>query len=541
MPPQPSGGTPRAPEPASPSALTDAFESVPAVRPYPPAGPLHTVFTPGAEAKALELAALDEVIGARKADSKVYPAGLNPYRIEYAIYNMTDKDVIARLSDAVRAGVSVQILIDADQIGPHKPYNRVVDDLVANGFSHAESQVGLDEVSRQSTQIIEIDLPGQGLFHFKSRYFTYPDPTTGRPKETLLTGSHNPQTSAHKNDESLHRITDPGLIHRYVEAFHALRDGKKVENRWDDAEAINVLFTAPSATGPRAVDKIFELVDQEKELVYLTTFNLRNLVSSSGTALVDRLIAAKNRGVPVVVVTDRFGSDGSRAPSTGSRPAGDLTDEALVKAGIPVYEYVNPAGTHTAMHLKAGLFGLKDMKVVTDTGNWTLATMGSEHGRAKNAESLLFVDSTQLDAGATGRTYLAEFLRVLRRYADQNGPGQKNVEELISELQRHPSWPKVEVSFEVLARSAPGQELYLVPGSSNGGTSEVRLLADGSAGLWRSEQKISLPLGLRLEYQLAKKVPGGRLSIDPAKPAVVVVEPDSTGARETSLKVDLSR
>src|SRR6185369_4763027 len=106
------------------------------------------------------------------------------------------------------------------------------------------------------------------------------DPVSKEKREVLLTGSHNPQNTAHKNDESLHRITDPRLIHRYVDAFHALRDEKPVKNVWEDDEPVNALFASPTAEGPRPVDKIFELIDQEKELIFLALFNFRQLVNS---------------------------------------------------------------------------------------------------------------------------------------------------------------------------------------------------------------------------------------------------------------------
>lgn len=491
---------------------------------------IEAFFTPDDDAQRLELAHIDEVIAARRRDPKRYPPAGNPYRIEYAIYNMTDRAIITRLIDAARAGVRVQVLIDANQIGPHKPHNTVVNELTAAGFTHAESQRGLAPEALRDTQIVEIDMPGEGLFHFKSRYYAYPDPTTGKLKETLLTGSHNPQNSAHKNDESLHRITDPALIRKYVEAFHALRDGHPIQNEWSDASPVNVLFTSGAARGTKPVDKIFELIDRERELVFLTMFSLRNLVSSHGERLVDRLIAAHRRGVKVVVVTDRKASDGIEldgSPREGSHD--DRTDELLERAGIPVYEYMNPSGPRTAMHLKSAVFGLKNIQVVTDTGNWTLATMGNGGSRGKNAESILFIESGRYDGNAIGERYLAEFLRVLRKYAGQNaGTGRQDVEALISELQRHPSWPKVSVSFDALGRAHAGHEVYLVGDRpelkpARPGEPGLRLRTDeGAAG---GSTRIDLPLGTRLEYRVLRRDERGGIAA-PDTPAIVVVEGD---------------
>lgn len=531
-------GPARSSAPATPASpvRSDRFD------PTAPQGPggIETMFTPDDDAKSAELALIDEVIAARKADPRSFSPAENPYQIEYAIYNMTDRDIIGRLIDAARAGVRVQVLIDADQIGPHKPHNTVVNQLTSAGFTHAESQKGLSAEERRDLQVIEIDMPGAGLFHFKSRYYAFPDPATGQVKETLLTGSHNPQNSAHKNDESLHRITDPALIKRYTDAYRALRDGRQIVNRWDDQAPVNVLFTSPSTQGPKPVDKILELIDQEKELVFLTVFSLRNLEGSRGQTLVDRLVAAKERGVPVVVVTDRKASDGVRDDGTPTAKDMDGTDELLERAGIPVFEYTNPAGPHTAMHLKSAVFGLTAMKVVTDTGNWTAATMGKGGGsRGKNAESILFVDSARYDRNATGQRYLGEFLHVLRKYAGQNaGTGKPDAEALIARLQRSPDWPKVKVSFDVMARAMPGEEVYLTGDhpalAPRGDAPGLELDTDPGTSVFRGRAELDLPLGTRLEYQVVRRDASGHIEHTPGQSAILVVDPK----RGASVKVE---
>jgi phosphatidylserine/phosphatidylglycerophosphate/cardiolipin synthase-like enzyme len=491
---------------------------------------IHTIFTPNDEAKKSELALLDTVLSARKADPKTYPADQNPYRIEYAIYNMTDHDVIDRLIAASKAGVHVQVLIDAGQISPDKPFNTVVKDLVAGGFSHVESQKGLTAEQQKNTQIIEIEMPGSGLFHFKSRYFTWPDPQTGKQQESLLTGSHNPQNSAHKNDESLHRIEDPALIQKYTAAYHALRDDQPITNVWDPNSATNVLFSSAQTKGPKPVDKILEQVDQEKELIFLSVYSLRNLPASDGTRLVDKLKAAQARGVPVVVITDKKQSDGLRDDGTPTATDMDPTDDLLEQAGIPVYEYTNPAGPHCAMHLKSALFGLSDMKVVTDTGNWTQATMGTGGtSRGKNAESILFVDSGKYDGNKTGVAYLTEFLRVLRKYDPQNkGTGKPDVEQLIARLQALPNFPRVKVDLEDVAAAHAGKEVYLTGDSPalKGQNGEPGLKLDTQPGTapFRARATVELPLMTRLEYRVATRDAQGHLDAGTA-PSILVVDP----------------
>ncbi len=491
---------------------------------------LQTVFAPGDGPRRMELGQLDAIIAAKRADPKTYPPESNPYRIEYAVYNLTDPDVISRLTEAARAGIRVQLLVETKNSDPSKPWNTAVGELTAAGFSHAESQHGLSEQAQRDTQIIEIDI-GSGLFHLKSRYFAYPDPQTGQLKETLLTGSHNPQSSAHTNDESLHQISDPGLIKKYLTAIENVRGDRPIQNTWEDGAAVNALFTSPTATGPRPVQKILELVKNERELIFLSVFALRDITDADSKArLVEELKKAHERGVKVVVVTDAKMADGvdlSGKPNPEARP--DDTDERLAQAGIPVFKFFNRSGPFNAMHLKSAVFGVTNPKVVTDAGNWSAATMGTDRSPSKNVESLLFIDSNKLDQGRTGQRYLGEFMRVMRRYADQPGHGP-DVEATLRELQALPAWPKVKVNFDVLARTHMGQDVYIAgntPELGSWGTGGPGLKLDTDAGsfpYWKRAD-VELPLGARLEYKVVKRDANGNVDWEPGQDAVLIVDP----------------
>ncbi|MBL8920128.1 MAG: hypothetical protein JNJ54_14780 [Myxococcaceae bacterium] len=525
-------GTTATPATTAVSGVRDAFTSSAA-----PA--IETVFTPGNQALQMELKELDAIINARRADARQFATpGENPYRIQYAVYNLTDPQVIAKLTEASRAGIHVQLLIDSAQIAPDRPWNTVVDELKSAGFSHAETHKGLTEAQRRDTQIIEIDM-GRGLFHLKARTFRYPDPQTGALKETLLTGSHNPQESAHKNNESLHRVTDPGLIAKYTAAIEALKAGKPIQNSWDEAAPVNVLFTSPTAKGTRVADKLFSMIRDEKELIFISVFTLRNITNSEGrTKLVDELAAAKARGVKVTVVTDQKQADGVDVDGN-PRPdsSDDDTEDLLRAAGIPTYEVTNRAGPHTAMHLKSAVFGLTDMKVVTDAGNWTFSAMGSKASRPKNAESVLFIDSKKADGNKTGMQYLGEYLSILRRYAPQNHGGPE-VENLIRDLQATPGWPKVKVNFDVIARTNWGQDVYLVGNTPElGGWGQtgpgLKLDTDSSTyPSWKAKD-VELPLGTTLEYKVIKRNPDGRIDWEPGQNAVLVVDNSRTQTPKT--------
>lgn len=492
-------------------------------------GPIETVFTPGDQALQMELKEFDSILTARRSDTRTFSDAENPYRIQYAVYNLTDPRIITKLTEASRAGIHVQLLIDSHQIDPSRPWNTSVDELKAAGFTHAASQKGLTEAQRRDTQIIEIDM-GRGLFHLKARTFEYPDPATGEAKRTLLTGSHNPQESAHHNDESLHRITDPALIAQYTQAIEALKADKPIQNAWNDAAPVNVLFTSPTAKGPRVSDQLFKMVREEKELIFISVFTLRNITNSEGRSkLVDELAAAKARGVKVAVITDHKQADGvdeNDRPRADSGP--DDTEDLLRAAGIPTYEVTNRAGPHNAMHLKSAVFGLTDMKVVTDAGNWTYATMGSRAAKPKNAESVLFIDSGKADGNKTGTQYLGEYLSIMRRYATQ-AHGGPEVESMIRELQAMPNWPKVKVNFDVVARTHWGQDVYVVgntPELGGWGADGPGIKLDTDAGTYPSwkARDIELPLGSTLEYKVVKRSADGRVDWEPGKNAVLVVD-----------------
>jgi hypothetical protein len=272
------------------------------------------------------------------------------------------------------------------------------------------------------------------------------------------------------------------------------------------------------------------LVEQERELIFLTVFSLRNLTASDGAKLVDKLVAAKNRGVPVVVVTDKKQSDGVRDDGTAPAQDMDPTDELLERAGIPVYEFTNPAGPRTAMHLKSAVFGLTEMKVVSDTGNWTQATMGSGGtSRGKNAESILFVDSKKYDGNRTGVTYLAKFIEVMRKYDGQNaGTNKPNVEKLLATLQALPAFPKVKVDLGELAAAHAGREVYLTGDHpalrGQNGEPGLKLDTDPTSAGLRARASVELPLATRLEYRVATRDAQGRVEVG-ATPSMLVVEP----------------
>jgi phosphatidylserine/phosphatidylglycerophosphate/cardiolipin synthase-like enzyme len=491
---------------------------------------LQTWFAPYDDPIKQELAMIDEVIAAKAADPKTYKDGQNPYSIKYAVYNLRHPEVVKRLGEAHQQGVDVQILIEDKQLDPARTWNQADETLTQQyGFAFSPTHRGLNDAQRAELDLIGIK--GSGLMHLKTRIFTKPDPATGKPDTQVLTGSLNPGDNAVNNNEALHLVTDPNLVARYVQKYEDVRAGKKTSNTWDPAASVNVLFT-PAPSGPQPADKILEWVDQEKEAIFLSVFSLRNITSPRQREdLLTKLKKAKARGVKITCVTDRKQSDGVDAQ--GNRVAWDDDfEDKLRAAGLPVYECVNEAGPFNAMHLKAALFGLTDMKVVSDCGNWSQAALGSDRRSARNDESYLFVDSKKLDDNATGMRFLSNFLGLLRTYEHQQDAGTPGAQALLDELMQHPSWPKVKVDFDVVAKTYYGQDVYITGdhpalGDWTRQGPGLKLNTDGGKyPLWEADNALELPFGMSLQYKVVKRDQRtGKLEWEPGDNQLLVVDP----------------
>lgn len=524
--------TPAAPAaPASPApARPDRFEAAPAAR------PVDVLFTPEEDAYGYEAQCIAEVIAARQADTAVYPPGHNPYRVEYMVFNLRNQEVTSKLFEAAKAGVQVQVLVEADQIKDERPWNKLASRFEEQGLKVLRSDKGTDAATRAAAHLVGIDK--SSLMHMKARIFHFKDPHTGEARAKVLSGSLNPGGAPVLNDENLNVITDARIVDKYARRFLEVRDQKQAKNEWDDSAPINVLFT-PHTTGTATpTRKLFEWIDAENELILISVFQLHDLqLRGEASTLISKLKDAQARGATVMALTDRRKSDGvddlGQPIMMYNRPAhDDPTDEAMQAAGIPVIEVVNTSSEFSAVHGKSVLFGLTGMKVMTDAGNWTVAAMGSDKADPRNEESFLFVDSGKLDGNATGRAYLGNFLGLLRKYDSQT---PEDAEAIISRLQRLPGWPKVNVDLGPVARAHPGKEVFLV---CNHPDIMARVPA-GSPGLpissapatppFRPADPVKLPLGTRLEFRVAVRDPAtGAVHTDPGD-SVLLVEPARHG------------
>lgn len=467
--------------------------------------PFAALFAPDDPVTTLELEWIRRVREARAADGGRYAEGDNPFRIRYAVYNLRNPQIVEALADAEDEGVDVQVLIDADQLDPERTWNVADERLVERGFELAPDHRDLDAEARASADLIGID--GSGLMHLKARLFETPG------WSAALSGSMNPGDNAVLNEETLHLVREPRLVARYRDAYAAILRDERIANVWDDEAAVNVLFT-PAASGPRAGGRLLRWLAEEDELILMMVFSLRDITGEGvDGSLVEVLAERARAGVPVYLITDRKQSDGVDAAGE-RRFWDDDTEDALRAAGVHVYEATNRATEFTAMHHKVGIFGLSSIRVVTDAANWTLSGLGSRTRVARNYESQLFVDSARLDGGVTGRRYLAQWLRVLARYAEQSADeGEPSFDEVAARLRALPGWPRQAVRFEATAETRFGETVYVAGDAAALGAWDPRghaLATDADRyPRWSSAADARLPLGVWLEWKLTAAYDGG--------------------------------
>ncbi|MBN1948020.1 MAG: hypothetical protein JW797_20295 [Bradymonadales bacterium] len=469
--------------------------------------PLTALFAPDDPTVTLEIEMIARVQGARQADPSHYEEGDNPYRIWYAVYNLRNPRITEALADAHHAGVDVQVLIDAKQLSPELDYNVMDEYLVGRGFELAQDHRALDTEGRRTADLVGIAC--SGLMHLKTRLFETPT------WSAVLSGSQNPGDNAVMNEETLHLINDPTLVAAYARTYEAVLTGGEIVNRWDPQAAVNLLFT-PAASGDRAVTHLMRWIDEEEEQILLMVFSLRNLTAPGFSESLVELLGRKVReGVPVYVITDRKQSDGVDA--TGARVGWeDKTEDQLRAVGVHVYEAINARTPFTAMHHKVAILGRTHLRVITDASNWTAAGMGNRTRRASNFESVLFIDSQRLDGGRTGRRYLAQWLRVLERYADQSArEGEPSYAEVFGRLSGADDWPAMPVLFVAdRAHTDWGEEIRVC-----GDLDELGAWGQSGACIslvtddihypeWFSELPVDLPLGARFQWKLVRARPG---------------------------------
>jgi hypothetical protein len=501
------------------------------------------LFTPNENAYDYEVRCLDEVIAARRADPNRYSAADNPYRVLYAVYNLRNQRVFNKLVEAQRLGVDMQVLIEADQIAPDRPHNKL-----GQWFREAGLKVITSDRERPaeadlaSAHLIGID-QGAALMHMKSRIYRWKDPQTGEAKTKLLMGPLNPGGDPVKNDEHLNVFTDPKLVDLFTARYYEVRAHEPAKNAWNDESPINVLFTPHTPESITPAKKLFDWIDSENELIVMSIFCLRNLTTKGDReTMIEKLARAQQRGAKVLVLTDMRKSDGKTfvfdehgvpkkdehgkpilvgVEMYGEEAGDENTDEKLQAAGIRVLEFVNAASEHSAMHERFTVFGLTDMRVLSSEGNYTVAAMGSARSNPKNQESYAFIDSGRYDHNYTGRAFLARALQLVRKYDRQF---EESAEDVIRELQAHPAWPKLKLDPLSLIETDPNERIDLLLDEPVNRT--VPLPSADRPGSLRSRRQrrlLDLPFGSILSYRTKDAATG---EIGPMHRILMVDAPD---------------
>jgi phosphatidylserine/phosphatidylglycerophosphate/cardiolipin synthase-like enzyme len=483
-----------------PSGKADDFGAdVPAYAPLPEGvdldKPFQVLFAPLEPVVTMELYWIDLVRKRRKWNPNDYEEGTNPYRIRYAVYTLRNQKIMEALADAEDDGVDVQILIESDQLGKERDWMTVDEYLSGRGFEVVLDHNDLDDAGRESADLIGIK--HYGLMHLKTRIFQTPSETV------VLSGSFNTGSHAPLNDENLHIIRDPALVSCYVAMYDNVLRGQRPVNEWDDNAAVNVLFTRPTV-GPRPGEMFLRWLQEENEQILLMAYSLRDITApGSDKSLVQILSEKHAAGVPVYVISDRKQSDGGDY---------DDTEDQLRAAGIPFYEVRNDVTVYTAMHHKVAVLGLTRIRVVADSANWTKSGLGTDRNIARNQESMLFIDSEKLDSGRTGRRYMAEWLKVLSRYAHQSQEidGEGSFEFVRDQLQDQSEWPRQSVWFRAFnAVTEDGEAVHVV-----GDHPDLDEWGDRGPGValetstedypeWWTAEPVQLPLGSAFEWKLS--------------------------------------
>ena len=439
--------------------------------------------TIGSSISALQtdLALVQVVVAARKAfdRSGTSAAPSNAFSIYFCVYNLLDPSYVQPLIAAAKAGVKVQVLMDAKNL--EKPYVHTYDWFRNASLKVAPTrnttQRDLTKDERRDLNLLGIKM--SGLMHMKLRAFSWlATPTAPNATRVVVSGSFNPEDGALRNEDTLLVVHDAPIIDAYMRAYVAVRDDEPYVNEYEPSSALNLLYSRgskrPAADGEireeikalsatevtdttimtstsepplMAREVLLDLVRNETELILLSVYSLRNVADRRGT-LVDALCAAVHRGVAVAVLVDKGQADGESGFAGGDS---SLTALHLWKScGVPVYKCKNYAGRVNALHHKNALFGVKKRRIVwTDTANWSSSSMGNgtSHAKPRNAETSLVIASHLLDGGRLGLRFLSNALQLVRKYAYQqacpyNGPDGMPVEAQCAKQEKwhQPNW-----------------------------------------------------------------------------------------------------
>lgn len=359
--------------------------------------------------------------------------------VHIAMFNLRESSIIKALGALETKGVDVQILLDKKQM--ELTYNLPkVQEIIA---------AGITPVAVSNTSATDATM------HDK---FTVIDGVR------VLTGSANYSSNALSlSDEELLLIDNASVAALYEAEFAELKAGT--------ANTPTAATSAPVQVKFGSEDKLYDTVTTElkaaKSSVHMVMFSINQ------TGLIAELIAAKTRGVHVVVVLDKVQAESS------------IEDEKLDAAGVHVLRYENKRGGSANLGLVEvhnKLCVIDGKKVLMGSYNWT--NLASFY----NDENMVLLTSRLLAVQA-----------------------EHEIAQLINDYD--PSFSPASVGFaagsrdvKITARGVTltaGTELYVVGDHAALGDNNYALaLPLVAAGGGTYEKTIKVPAGTSLSYQL---------------------------------------
>ena len=271
--------------------------------------------------------------------------------IRMAFFNVRLNQVLTILQNKQAAGVDIKIILDKKQ-----------QDLFYNDMGERMMMAGLDVTLVERTEAMD------STMHNK---FTIID------GKTVLTGSANySHTAFNISDEDMIVMESTDLAARYDREFDELLAGGDAVSAPYPPNSVLKAWMGPEDD---LHDKVIDLINSAQDQVLVAMFQLNvNIV-------VDALIAAKNRGVNVVVILDE-----RQATQEGSD-----ADTDLAAAGVKVVIADATGGSFAEMHSK--FVTVDHTKLIMGSFNWT------NLGAFFNDENIVEVDDAHLAARAEGK------------------------------------------------------------------------------------------------------------------------------------------
>ncbi len=437
--------------------------------------PARAWFAPFDDPGAQVMAEVDRVIAAQQAD----PAGR--HTIHAAVFNINDPRIVDRLIAAHRAGVEVRLVTEATKLRPWRTWQTEDDRLLAAGVP-----------------LLGLRRAGRGAMHVKLALFD---------GSRLGTGSFNWEVgSSSENHENMLLSEHPSLLAAYAARFEAIA-GSPLRPRAaanSASEPVAALF-GPDEAPHRAMA---ELIDGAQTSVHVCMFTCKDVEFTEDgqpTSLFRKLIAAHQRGVDVLLLTD-FGI-AEASEYYGVLSEDDPMDEWLESEGIHVVRADNTFGRYASMHHK---FVVVDGQVlVTGAYNWYYDSA------YLNDEDMLILHDEALAARYTG-----EIIDLLRRY-DPEFDAER--------------WPAVELELTAERADTSWGDVVLVVGElpELGAWDPAQGLALRGQAWPRWSAKLRLPWGVRSEYKLVVRRSDGRLEWEPGDNRLLTAPSGSAGASLT--------